>query len=598
MTHWPLNLGKIAMSKIDGYLKFFGLEDWWLSTFTREEREYIENVISPGEKGSYLTKGHIDYVSSSKIELISGLASRFINEVNSGLFLKICREAESLEKLKAIELHFHYLMKIEALYVNIDKWPDAYPLLKEACYSQITISAAAAKAFKKASPQCSLPSHRGFKRLAIILQNEKRYSEVVRICKKALSEQWPGDWDKRICRNDHKTDEPTTPIIKANKPKGPEVIRSEPAPKTSMVKSGIPELTDSYPMFEAMSGVQKKFYKKVETELNAGRYIDVEGANGYVLVYLYRLLNQWNKKGFENLHEHLTHLAEMYANERRLSTACLGWANDCLLGAGRYTEYLDRTEPSSVIKRRVLSNLRLNIQRHIGIEANPVDLLSLIKGRSSPFIVENQALYKENLLKALNGYSCANGGLFSVLDKWSSSDLRIPHKLFSGTVQRNGAHSKPCLPFDVRHYFFSSEAEAIIGELSKAAENDARSELGVPLIGEGWVSETALFSKLKSTYPMTRVIQHGQPSWLGMQHYDIWFPHWKVAVEYHGKQHFEPVPFFGGEVAFLQTVERDNRKVQLSKMNGVKLIVVKEGYDYNQVVSEIDEHRETLNKVL
>jgi hypothetical protein len=73
----------------------------------------------------------------------------------------------------------------------------------------------------------------------------------------------------------------------------------------------------------------------------------------------------------------------------------------------------------------------------------------------------------------------------------------------------------------------------------------------------------------------------------GNQHYDIWFPEWKIAVEYHGRQHFEPVKFFGGEDGFKATVERDLRKIEISKLNNVHLIVVKEGYDRAKLIEEI-----------
>ena len=111
--------------------------------------------------------------------------------------------------------------------------------------------------------------------------------------------------------------------------------------------------------------------------------------------------------------------------------------------------------------------------------------------------------------------------------------------------------------------------------------------MGVPQIGEGWISETELFRKLEAEFSITTVIQHGQPKWLGRQHFDIWLPNWKIAVEYHGKQHFEPVEFFGGKESFEKTVERDLRKIEIAKKNGVKLIVVTADYDLDNLIQEI-----------
>jgi hypothetical protein len=110
---------------------------------------------------------------------------------------------------------------------------------------------------------------------------------------------------------------------------------------------------------------------------------------------------------------------------------------------------------------------------------------------------------------------------------------------------------------------------------------------GIPKIGEGWIEETALFRFLTDEFKAVKIVHGGQPAFLGNQHYDIWFPEWKIAVEYHGRQHFEPVKFFGGEDGFKATIERDLRKLEISKLNNVHLIVVKEGYDRAQLIEEI-----------
>ena len=84
-------------------------------------------------------------------------------------------------------------------------------------------------------------------------------------------------------------------------------------------------------------------------------------------------------------------------------------------------------------------------------------------------------------------------------------------------------------------------------------------------------------------------MQHGRPTWLGRQHFDIWIPNWKIAVEYQGKQHFEPVEFFGGEEGYKKTVERDKRKVTLAKRNGVKLFIIAENDDQGELIKKINE---------
>ena len=74
-------------------------------------------------------------------------------------------------------------------------------------------------------------------------------------------------------------------------------------------------------------------------------------------------------------------------------------------------------------------------------------------------------------------------------------------------------------------------------------ENHIRQLLGLPNIGEGWVSETKLFYLIKEKFNNHRVLQHGKPIWLGKQHLDIYIPDLNIGIEYQGKQHTSPVDF-------------------------------------------------------
>ena len=120
---------------------------------------------------------------------------------------------------------------------------------------------------------------------------------------------------------------------------------------------------------------------------------------------------------------------------------------------------------------------------------------------------------------------------------------------------------------------------------------------GVPLSGEGWVSETDLFNKIKNHYSTLKVIQHGKPKWLKRQHVDIWLPEYKIGVEFHGEQHFRAVDFFGGEEVFEKTKERDKRKIELFSENGASLIIVKDGYIFSSLISKIDRIIQNTKKI-
>lgn len=106
----------------------------------------------------------------------------------------------------------------------------------------------------------------------------------------------------------------------------------------------------------------------------------------------------------------------------------------------------------------------------------------------------------------------------------------------------------------------------------REAENEIRDRLEIPRIGEHWVSEVELLRIVRDIFPSEEVIHQASPEWLGRQRLDIFVPRLKLAVEYHGQQHFEPVDFFGGETGLHATQVRDARKAVLCAEHGVRLI--------------------------
>jgi hypothetical protein len=117
--------------------------------------------------------------------------------------------------------------------------------------------------------------------------------------------------------------------------------------------------------------------------------------------------------------------------------------------------------------------------------------------------------------------------------------------------------------------------------------NIVRDLLKLPRLGEGWISETKLYYQIKQYFNNDVVLQHIKPKWLGRQHFDIYFPLLNIAIEYQGKQHFEPVSYFGGNEAFQKNVERDNRKRELSKTNNCELFYAEPGYKIEELIERI-----------
>ena len=94
-----------------------------------------------------------------------------------------------------------------------------------------------------------------------------------------------------------------------------------------------------------------------------------------------------------------------------------------------------------------------------------------------------------------------------------------------------------------------------------------------------WKTEELVYKLIKKMYKEYNVIYQHRPFFLhtekgGQMSYDIFISGLNIAIEYQGKQHFEPVDFFGGEEGYKKTFERDKLKRKLSEENGVKLIYI------------------------
>lgn len=137
-------------------------------------------------------------------------------------------------------------------------------------------------------------------------------------------------------------------------------------------------------------------------------------------------------------------------------------------------------------------------------------------------------------------------------------------------------------------YYINNVIHKIFFYIALSYQDDYRVEKGLPKIGEGWVSETELYHSIRDYFVNESVIHHGRPSWLGKQHVDIWIPKHNIGIEYQGRQHDQPIDFFGGEEAFKMNRKRDRKKKRLFKENKATLIEVRPGYDLKKVLRKIE----------
>jgi hypothetical protein len=219
-----------------GMIAFYSLEDFWLNNFSEEEREYIVKTYQPmgtNETKSLIT-GSVVESSQTASMFLSTLAGWFDNPRDRGIAIKFIRKSIDLAKNNAInsymDLDFALSSGISILY----KLRDDPMILEEVinlCYDQVSIAKQVFpelleffnpqlaknsfdpdakvwhpkkqeyvlwKEYNKENLDLIIPAHTGYTQLAIILQKQKKYNDLINLCKQAKKEGWAGDWDKRI----------------------------------------------------------------------------------------------------------------------------------------------------------------------------------------------------------------------------------------------------------------------------------------------------------------------------------------------------------------------------------------------------------------
>jgi len=134
------------------------------------------------------------------------------------------------------------------------------------------------------------------------------------------------------------------------------------------------------------------------------------------------------------------------------------------------------------------------------------------------------------------------------------------------------------IPFGKLFNYEQEEIKKLIRQEWRKLDEEIREELGLPKIGEQWVSETSVYYLVKKIMSDLNidVIHHKRPSYLEGKELDIYFEYGdkKVGIEYQGIQHFKPIDFFGGEESFKELQKRDKEKKKQCEENGVHLIYI------------------------
>jgi hypothetical protein len=199
--------GFFEEEKVGGVIAYYDLQDWWLNSFTSQEREYIIRKFQPlgTEKSNGLISGSVSWCSQSVISFLQNLSGWFNNRQDRELAMKILNKAEELSMLhienatgnltkEEVELildkHFLYHQIIKTYYPERNSKSGALEKAIEACLKQIALAPLAAKAFRKKWKGNELPAHTGYNQLVIILKKLHKLEEATALYEEASKAGW------------------------------------------------------------------------------------------------------------------------------------------------------------------------------------------------------------------------------------------------------------------------------------------------------------------------------------------------------------------------------------------------------------------------
>ena len=407
-------------------------------------------------------------------------------------------------------------------------------------------------------------------------------------------------------------------------------------------KHFVPEWNGYYPNLDSATKEQKEFYNKWLIEFNQGNYIDIEGNLSYIFSYMYNIINQFIKnKDIISFLDNFRKIEVGYNNYEKLKSYISYWRIcaylyldqknriwdevkstpmnlDTTLTAALFLSefdesYFDGPKMIQIMGDEGLTQFGRENIKNIGDIATSIfddfkneNSKHILKYFIEEFNLENLSETdfntlknffpkKEKFLEYKNIYESKEKGKNENLyygktlknyefQGFPGVPIQYPDNdpKFMRVLNRNYIDEKVYVPLIVLEAL-KNEVKRIFRE----SENIYREEKDIPKVGEGWVSETALYHQIKDTFPEEEIIHHGRPSWLGRQHLDVYLPKRNIGIEYQGDQHDSPIDYFGGEEGFEKRKELDAQKKEKCKVNHCHLIYVYPNYNFKEIEQEI-----------
>ncbi len=612
--------GEAQTTETGGSIGYFRLTSWWSAEFSDEERAYIVSLYS-GSEAKSLTKGTIrpnerlgyGYVEHSSglgfylgscADFLMKLADRLDVNSNYALNAKIIKKL--IEQVEAvggdlIDKHhaFGWMAKRFFKERKFDQHAEQRTIW--ACVKQIELAPEVKKLIRIVngwgtvidSPHRHITIwHEGYGRLANLLEKEKKFGAVVALCEQALEQGWVGtDWKTKLlkCNVYAASEDPPSKIL----PDLPELRWDDALIRESRIVSPPPveEIPCPIPRYEMcltngvlaeMNSEQRVFYRELAKSIEDRSFLPVHGQSEYLNYYIRDNFRAFDKQTLERLYAELLLLGEAYKTEAGIYWRPVDWSYDCLLALEAYDRFFEVTKPANIFSIRThFANLKCSVRYYLGTPASGIDFLQMYGARLTKTTKQHPQEFEKFVDMVFAEGEKLNGSWYEQI--LAGSD-RIDYQIRLFPMLHFARRSK------IPNYCFYHCSDAVSKRISEAfreAENRLRQHLGEKNVGEQWTDEAELFYAIKRAFPQFQVIHHGRPDWLGQMHLDVWIPELKVAIEYHGPQHFEAMEHYGGAEALEATKKRDALKRAACERMGVQMLEVTSLDQVSAVIGEI-----------
>jgi hypothetical protein len=180
---------------------------WYRETFTLKERQLIARAYRPMAVGLGSDATRSNPIDQPPTQQLWNLVGWLKGDSGPSIALRLTDGALQFAT-ETLDRHFALQAAIQ-LHYRLRANPDHLEAAEKFCRAQVAMAPEAARVFRaefagEGRDSDFMPSHVGFKQLAIILEKRGDLSEAIALCELATAQGWRGDWAARIERLEKK----------------------------------------------------------------------------------------------------------------------------------------------------------------------------------------------------------------------------------------------------------------------------------------------------------------------------------------------------------------------------------------------------------